>query len=589
MYALGLNLSHDRAAALVKDGRLVVAIEEERLDRSKHSEGFLVHGHFERLHKVLPMKAVTYVLDTAGIGIDDVDIVVGNRPLDDGSVQRIMAELPIKDKDKIHSLPMPSHHLAHAYAGYMASPFEDAAVLVVDGVGSVDPCGDEIEKHSIFVGEGPTVRRVYGATYPADWSKVGIGLFYSFFTAKLGFVTRWGQPTFGDFGCGGYTEAGKTMGLAPYGNPRPDWAQLLRFDSGDVTASVAELEAAFEAWHAAEGNGWQATQKDAWRAQFAKDVARRAQDEVEEALLQLARFTHEITGRKRLCFTGGVALNSVANQRIAAEGPFDELYILPPAGDAGVALGAAYYGYYAIAGGSQRQPVFSAATGRNYARDHVLRALKDRSDEVEWREADVVEVAGLIAANYVVGWVQGGSEIGPRALGQRSMLANPAHPQMRDYLNDVVKHREAFRPYAPSVLAERADEWFCMNVDSPFMLLVPEVREEKRALVPSITHVDGTARVQTVNAEVNPRYHALIAELDRLTGVPIVLNTSFNDAGEPIVENPEDAVRTFLNTELDYLYIGDLLVTKTDRQLPLRHPRGTAPDPTDPVVIDVPD
>ncbi|WP_058042244.1 carbamoyltransferase [Streptomyces roseifaciens] len=572
MYVLGINLSHDRAACLLKDGRVIVAVEEERLDRLKHSEGFIIHGHFEKLSKVLPMKAVTYCLDAAGIGIDDVDLVVGNRPLGDEAEERILRELPIRDKSKIHSLPMPSHHLAHAYAGYLASPFDEAAVLVVDGVGSKVPGTGRIEKHTIFDGEGTSLRRAHSETYPEDWSEVGLGLFYSFFTAKLGFVTRWGHPTFGDFGCGGYTEAGKTMGLAPYGRPHPEWENLLTVKGGNVEARTEDLEKAWASWLASDGVGFDPKQKDAWKHQFAKDLAFKVQDETEEAMLQLARHAHEVTGRSKLCITGGVALNSVANQRIVAEGPFDEVYILPPAGDAGIAIGAAYYGYYAIAGGTERHALRSGATGRVYSEQEIAQAVQAAGDKVESRKATVAEVAKLLAEHRLVGWFQGGSEIGPRALGHRSMLADPRHPQVRDYLNEVVKHREVFRPFAPSVLREEADKWFDMRGDSPFMLLVPDVLERRRAEVPAITHVDGTARVQTVEADVNPRYHELISHFAELTGVPVVLNTSYNDAGEPIVETPQDAVRTFLNTELDHLYIGDLLLTKTGRELPDRHP-----------------
>ena len=364
MYVLGINLSHDRAACLLRDGRVVAAVEEERLDRLKHSEGFIIHGHFERLSKVLPMKAITYCLDAAGIGIDDVDVVVGNRPLGDGARERIMRELPIRDKSKIHSLPLPSHHLTHAYAGYLASPFDDAAVLVVDGVGSKVPGTGSIEKHTIVDGEGTTLRRVHSETFPEDWSEVGLGLFYSFFSAKLGFVTRWGNATFGDFGCGGYTEGGKTMGLAPYGRPHPEWPRLLTVKAGNVVVRTEDMEKAWESWYASDGDGYDARSKDSWKHQFAKDVAYKVQVETEEAMLELARYAHEVTGRPNLCLTGGVALNSVVNQRIVSEGPFDEVYILPPAGDAGTAIGAAYYGYYAIAGGTERHAVRSGATGR---------------------------------------------------------------------------------------------------------------------------------------------------------------------------------------------------------------------------------
>ncbi|MFF5518605.1 carbamoyltransferase family protein [Streptomyces coeruleorubidus] len=572
MYVLGINLSHDRAACLLQDGRIVAAVEEERLDRLKHSEGFIIHGHFEKLSKVLPMKAITYCLDAAGIGIDDVDVVVGNRPLGDEARERILRELPIRDKSKIHSLPMPSHHLTHAYAGYLASPFDEAAVLVVDGVGSKVPGTGRIEKHTIFDGDGTSLRRVHAETFPEDWSEVGLGLFYSFFSAKLGFVTRWGHPTFGDFGCGGYTEAGKTMGLAPYGRPRPEWQRLLTVKEGNVVVRTEDMEKAWDSWYASDGDGYDAKQKGSWQHQFAKDVAYKIQTETEEAMLELARYAHEVTGRSKLCLTGGVALNSVANQRIVAEGPFDEVYILPPAGDAGTAIGAAYYGYYSIAGGTERHPVRSGSTGRDYPDQEIEQAVRAVGEKVESRRATVAEVAALLAEHRLVGWFQGGSEIGPRALGHRSMLADPRHPEVRDYLNEVVKHREVFRPFAPSVLAEEADKWFDMRGDSPFMLLVPEVLESRRTQVPAITHVDGTARVQTVEPDVNPRYHELISHFAELTGVPLVLNTSYNDAGEPIVETPADAVKTFLNTELDHLYIGDLLLTKPGRELPARHP-----------------
>jgi carbamoyltransferase len=572
MYVLGVNLSHDRAACLLRDGKIVAAVEEERLDRFKHSEGFIVHGHFEQLSRVLPMKAITYCLDAAGIGIDDVDVVVGNRPMGDGAREHLLQELPIRDKSKIHSLPMPSHHLAHAYAGYLASPFDGAAVLVVDGLGSTVPGTQSTEKHTVFDGEGTSLRRVHAETLPEGWREVGLGLFYSYFSAKLGFVTRWGHPEYGDFGCGGYTEPGKTMGLAPYGRARPEWQPLVTIKEGNVAVSTEEMTDAWDAWYASNGDGYDAEQKGSWQHQFAKDVAFKVQAETEEAMLQLARYAHEVTGRNQLCLTGGVALNSVANQRIVAEGPFDEVYILPPAGDAGTAIGAAYYGYYTIAGGAERHPVRSGSTGRNYSEQEIDEAVRAAGDKVKSCRASVAEVAALLAEHHIVGWFQGGSEIGPRALGHRSILADPRHPGVRDYLNEVVKHREVFRPFAPSVLKEKAGDWFDMKGDSPFMLLVPDVLHSRRAQVPAITHVDGTARVQTVERDVNPRYYELILQFPELTGVPLVLNTSYNDAGEPIAETPEDAVRTFLNTELDHLYIGDLLLTKPDRELPARHP-----------------
>lgn len=572
MLVLGVNLSHDRSACLLRDGEIVVAIEEERLDRMKHSEGFMVHGYFQRLSKVLPMKAITYCLAAADVGLDELDLVVGNRPLHDGSAGRLLRELPIKDKTKIRELPLPSHHLAHAWAGYQTSPFDDAAVLVVDGIGSRIPGSGRLEKHTVFAAEGTKLTLAEATSYAEDFSDIGLGLFYEFFTAKLGFITKWGHENFGLFSCGGYLEAGKTMGLAPYGRPRPDWGRLLQYDGTDVHVELATLERSYDKWYAAEGDGFDPAARDSWKSQFAKDVARKAQDELEEAMVYLARKARELTGARNLCLTGGVGLNSVANQRIAAEAGFEGLYIAPPAGDAGIAIGVAAYGYHEILGGTGRHHMASAATGRTYTDTEIRTALDAAGPKVTYQPAPVSRVAELLASHHVVAWVQGGSEIGPRALGQRSMLADPRHPDIRDYLNVVVKHREPFRPYAPSVLREHAGRWFELTGDSPFMLLVPRVRDERRDLVPAITHVDGTARVQTVDAEVNPRYHEVISAFHELTGVPLVLNTSYNDAGEPIVETPEDAVRTFLNTEIDHLYIGPYLVSKRDRTLRPDHP-----------------
>ncbi|MDG4792749.1 carbamoyltransferase C-terminal domain-containing protein [Micromonospora sp. WMMD1082] len=573
-YVLGLNLSHDRSAALVEDGKVLVAIEEERLDRIKHSEGFLVQGYFERLTKTLPMKAVAYCLDHAGIGIDEVDLVVGNRPLGDGAVWRILRELPIKDKSRVHAIPLPSHHLAHAATTFYTSPFEEAAILVVDQAGSRSREG-LIEKHTAFVGAGTEIRPVASTTYPVDYSDLSLGCFYDFFTTKLNFITRYGTPDWGLFECGGYPEAGKTMGLAPYGRPRPEWGDWLTFDGFDITVSQESLEQIWKEISSAAGEGYEPKAPGSWQHQFAKDVAFKVQDELERAMLHLARTTYELTGKRQLCLAGGIMLNSVANQRIRSEGPFEEIFIPAPAGDSGNAIGTALYGWHQLLGGAQRHTLRTAALGRRYSPERVDRALECYRGRLEWRETTVEEVAGLLAEHHFVGWYQGSSEMGPRALGHRSILADPRHPRTRDYLNTTIKHREVFRPYAPSVLAEQVSEWFDFVGESPFMLLVPDVLAERRDEVPAITHVDGTARVQTVHADLDPEYHALISAFAARTGVPLLLNTSYNDNGEPIVETPEDALRTFHRTELDFLYLEGRLVSKPGRTLPDGHPRET--------------
>jgi carbamoyltransferase len=563
-HVLGLNLSHDRSAAIVRDGEVVVAIEEERLDRIKHSEGFLVQGHFERLTKTLPMKAVAYCLDAAGIGIDDLDLVVGNRPLGDGGVRRILRELPLRDKSRIREFPVPSHHLAHAATTYYCSPFEDAAILVVDQAGSRFPGTTDIEKHTVLVGEGLDIRAVAATTYPADYSDLSLGLFYDFFTTRLNFVTRYGTPDFGVFECGGYPEAGKTMGLAPYGRPRPEWGDWLEFDGLDVRVSQAELTEIWKQLLSEDGEGYEPGAPGSWRHPLAQDVAYKVQSELERAMLHLAGQAQALTGKSELCLAGGIVLNSVANERVRVQGPFDRVFIPAPAGDSGNAIGAALYGWHVLLGGKQRTTMRTAALGRAYPPEAVRAALDDPcfAGKLTARRAPVSEVAELLVQHHVVGWFTGGAEMGPRALGHRSILADPRHPGMRDHLNLRVKHREPFRPYAPSVLAEQVEHWFEFTGESPFMLLVPAVREELRDRVPAITHVDGTARVQTVSAETEPEYHELIRAFYDLTGVPMLLNTSFNDNGEPIVETPLHALCTYSRTEIDYLYIEGWLVSK---------------------------
>jgi carbamoyltransferase len=565
-HVMGINLSHDRSVAIVRDGEVVVAIEEERLDRIKHSEGFLIQGHFERLTKTLPMKAVSYCLDVAGIGIDDLDLVVGNRPLGDGGIRRILRELPIRDKSKVRELPVPSHHLAHAAATYYSSPFDDAAILVVDQAGSRFPGTSVIEKHTLLAGAGTDIQAVAATTYPADYSDLSLGLFYDFFTVQLNFVTRYGTPDFGVFECGGYPEAGKTMGLAPYGRPRPEWGDWLRLDGLDIRVSQKELEEIYSTLLSAEGQDYDARAPESWRHPFAEDIAYQVQSELERAMLHLADQARQLTGKSNLCLAGGITLNSVANQRVRSEGPFDQVFIPAPAGDSGNAIGVALYGWHTLLGGTRRTVMRTAALGREYDEADVSAALglPYLADQITARRASPAEVAELLAQHFVVGWSAGRSEIGPRALGHRSILADPRHPGMRDFLNLRVKHREPFRPYAPSVLAEHVGDWFDFTGESPFMLLVPAVREDRRDRVPAITHVDGTARVQTVRADTDPAYYELISAFHRLTGVPLVLNTSFNDAGEPIVETPLHALCTYLRTKLDYLYLDGWLISRAE-------------------------
>jgi carbamoyltransferase len=555
MWVLGLNTLHDASVALVRDGEIVVCIEEERLSRQKHHRGF-------------PERAIREALAFAKIGFAEVDAVgfywhpwhrLGRfawhfarhlpRTL---SYLRFQPELwggfagvgrRLRDEHGFRGkLRWVRHHVAHAYSAFCPSPFEEAAVLTVDGTG-------EWTTTAIFRGarDGLAARREIG--YPHSVGKV-----YEALTQYLGFLPL--------------CDEGKVMGLAPYGSPRfTDAFEKILHWNGDGMRVGEEF---FQYWLGRDPKyapalvdllGPARTPESPIEKRH-EDVAASLQRRTEEAMLVLAAEAAKVAPSRNLCLAGGVALNSVANGRVLRESDFEGLFVQPAAYDAGAALGAALAVSHRLLGRLPRPRFDHAYLGLECDEASCARALERLGVAFE-RVADAPErAAELIAGGKVVGWFQGRAEYGPRALGARSILADPRDPGMKDRLNDRVKHREGFRPYAPSVLEERAAEWFVGAYPSPFMLLVFPVREDKRALVPAITHVDGTARVQTISREASPRFHALVSAFERRTGVPLVLNTSLNRRGEPMAGRPEDAVKLFLETELDALFLGDLLAVK---------------------------
>jgi carbamoyltransferase len=437
------------------------------------------------------------------------------------------------------------HHLTHAASTFLPSPFEHAAVLGIDGAG---------EDITTWFGEGHERRVVRRHCIRLPHS---IGLFYSAVTHYLGFKP-WGGE-------------GKVMGLASYGDPEryyPAMRELIHWtEDGHL-----RLDMRYFAYHLSNWRRWitprfeerfgPARVPESEMTRHAEDVAAALQRVVEEAALAMVRHLHRLVPSKNLCLAGGVALNSVMNGRIAREGPFENLFIQPAANDAGTALGAGLV-LANLRHGMPRQTGQSLVyLGPDFDEAACHQAAAAAGLRIE-RRVDVVEyTAERLAAGEIVGWFQGKMEVGPRALGNRSILADPRSPEMKDTLNLRVKHREPFRPFAPSVLAEAAGDWFGDARESPHMLLVFPVRPERRAQVPAITHVDGTARVQTVRRDDNRRYYDLIEAFGRRTGVPMLLNTSFNVRGEPIVGTPEDAVRCFTGTQMDLLVLGDLVCRK---------------------------
>jgi carbamoyltransferase len=591
MNILGISCYfHDAAAALLRDGQLVAAAEEERFSRRKHDYEF-------------PQQAIDFCLRSAGLAAGDLDYVVffekpfvkferllltslQTFPRSAGVFREAMISW-LGDKLWIRHLIQKrlgtpaarvlfsDHHLSHAASAFYCSPFEEAAILTVDGVG-------EWATASLGYGKGTDITLLEEIRFPHS-----VGLLYSAFTAFLGFEVNEGEY--------------KVMGMAPFGTPRyvDKVHKLIRLgaDGG------FELDMSYFAFHhstsqtfnqrfvdlfgpprdpranfftAASGYpsyfGARPANHDAQARenQHYADVAASIQAVTEEILLTMARAVRQRTGLSRLCLAGGVALNSVANGRILRECGFDELYIQPAAGDGGSALGAALYGHHAMLGQPRGFVMEHAAWGEAHdagATESFLRAENIPHERIEDEGKLLARVVDRLVEGKVVGWSQGRFEWGPRALGHRSILADPRRADMKDVVNTKIKFREPFRPFAPSVLAERAEDYFRLpdaarHYPARFMLYVVDVREPARGVLPAITHVDGTGRLQTVRPDTNPRYYRLIETFGQATGVPVVLNTSFNLRGEPIVNTPAEALHTFSQSGMDVLVLGDCVIEK---------------------------
>ncbi len=602
MRILGISaFYHDSAAALVGDGSIIAAAQEERFTRKKHDSGF-------------PRHAIDYCLDEAGIALDDIDFVVfydkpflkferlletylAFAPKGFTSFRKAMPvwlreKLFLKDllskELKRHApkfdweskLLFSEHHLSHAASAFYPSPFEEAAILTMDGVG-------EWTTTSVALGHGNELNVIKEIHFPHS-----LGLLYSAFTYYTGFRVNSGEY--------------KVMGLAPYGEPRyfntildnlidlkADGSFRLDLSYFDYCTGLTMTNAKFHKLF--DGLPRKPEER---LTQREMDLAASIQAVTEEVVLRLTRSLAAETGMKNLCLAGGVALNCVANGKVLRDGHFQNIWVQPAAGDAGGALGAALAGYYC----HQRQPRLLDAEGRDAMHGSYL-GPNFRQDEVERRlraagahfhvlddEAIIDASATALAGEKALGWFQGRMEFGPRALGGRSILGDARSPSMQSVLNLKVKFRESFRPFAPSILREDVADWFELDGDSPYMLMVADVVENRRipmtaeqlalfgidklnvprSEVPAVTHVDYSARIQTVHAETNPRYYALIARFKELTGCPVIVNTSFNVRGEPIVGTPEDAFRCFMGTGIERLAVGNCFLLKEEQDSKLK-------------------
>jgi carbamoyltransferase len=563
-YVLGIScFYHDSAAALLKDGVVVAAGQEERFSRKRHDSDF-------------PAKAIQYVLHEAGIGPEELSAVgfydkpllkfermlstyVATFPRSFNSFRKAMPVwlheklwVPsiIRKSLKPYKGPIffAEHHMSHAASCFLPSPFEEAAILTVDGVG-------EWATASYGVGRGTDVTMLKEIRFPHS-----LGLLYSAFTYYLGFKVNSAEY--------------KVMGLAPYGKPvhferimkemvhlKDDGSFKLDMKYFSYDHGLRMTNGAFD-----EFFGGKPRKPETWMAEREFDIAASVQRVCEEVVLHMVRHLHRETGLTKLCMAGGVALNCVANGRVIRETPMKELWVQPAAGDAGGAVGVAHYLYNTIEKQPRAKGWTHAYLGPQFTDAEISQYLDGAGAKyTTLTDADLPRrAAKLVSEGNVVGWFQGRMEFGPRALGARSILADPRDPKMRDTLNMKIKFREGFRPFAPSVLMDKAAEWFEIDCDSPYMLLVAQVREGKRT-IPSVTHVDNSARLQTVTREDAPLYYDLIRAFEEITGVPIVINTSFNVRGEPIVCTPHDAYLCFMRTNMDHLVLGHHLLDKKEQ------------------------
>jgi len=602
MHLLGISAwYHDSAACLIEDGLIVAAAQEERFTRKKHDYSF-------------PKNAISYCFREAHLSPSDLDAVVFyDKPF--VKFERLLetylafaprgfrsfsTAMPLWIKDKLFQKSMlvkklekefgkdikwrekllfSEHHLSHAASAFYPSPFERAAVLTLDGVG-------EWTTTSLAVGSGNKLKVHKEIHFPHS-----LGLLYSAFTYYTGFKVNSGEY--------------KVMGLAPYGKPKylniikdnlidikEDGSFHLNMDYFDYCTGLTMTSRKFDQLF-----GGSIRKSETELTQREMDIAASVQKVAEEIVVKLAKGVAKETGERNLCMAGGVALNCVANGILLREEVFDNIWIQPASGDAGGALGAALGAYHIMHDkprtvSKQRDAMQGAYLGPEYSDTETEEALsRIGASYKKLTEEDVVEqTAQALSDGKAIGLMQGRMEFGPRALGGRSIIADPRSPSMQKQLNLKVKYRESFRPFAPSILIEHVSEWFEMDVDSPYMLLVADVVKDKhqeitdeerelfginklnipRSTVPAITHVDYSARVQTVHADTNPHFHAIISRFYELTGCPLVVNTSFNVRGEPIVCSPEDAFHCFMGTELDVLFVGNFMLLKENQNIDLK-------------------
>ncbi len=590
MNILGISaFYHDSAVALIIDGKIVSAAQEERFSRKKHDHRF-------------PNNAVDFCLAEAELSIDDIDLVAFydkpflkfERILETyltyapKGIKSFIKAMPVWIKEKLWikeiikselnysgKILFSEHHQSHAASAFYPSPFQDAAFITFDGVG-------EWTTTSIGVGENNNIKIIADIKFPHS-----LGLLYSAFTYYTGFKVNSGEY--------------KVMGLAPYGEPKyvnlildelmdlkEDGSFKLNMKYFNFAAGLTMTNSKFNKLF-----GGKPRKPESKLTQREMDLARSVQDVTELVMLRTSKYVRKITGKKNLCLAGGVALNCVGNGKILKEKIFDNIWIQPAAGDAGGALGAALFVWYQYLGNERKvnpsnDSQFGSYLGKEYKTNEVESFLNSKSIKYKKLSDDEIstEIAKLLNKEKVIGWFNGRAEFGPRALGNRSIIGDARSQKMQSIMNLKIKFRESFRPFAPSVLEEKVSEYFELDTPSPYMLLVADVKKERqqqmtdvennlfgieklnimRSDIPAVTHVDYSARIQTVSKDTNPLYHSVISKFDKLYGSAVIVNTSFNVRGEPIVNTPEEAYTCFMRTDMDYLLLGKFLLNKNEME-----------------------
>ena len=574
MYILGINAFHgDSSACLLKDGRVICATEEERFRRIKHWAGF-------------PTEAIKFCLEDAGISVSDLDYItisrdpkanfskkiihtlknrvglksIFDRLMNSKKVRSIKSELAdlfgVKESDITAEFHNIEHHRSHIASSFFASKFKKSAILSIDGFG-------DFTSTMTAIGTDNKIEVLDSVNYPHS-----IGVFYNTVTQFLGF------PNYGD--------EYKVMGLAPYGEAKylKELSEIVeKTDEGffklnkkyfkhfkegvamDWEDGKPTIDSLFtNDW---EKLFWKSRKKGDTLEQFHIDLATSVQRFTEDVIFHMLTKLHEKTRLESICITGGVSQNSVANGRILDRTPFKHLYVPSAGHDAGTSIGSALYLYNHILGKERMPEIKTAYFGRKSTEEEIISCLDKEGVKYEKVEDDILfdRVSTRLKEGGVIGWFQGRSEFGPRALGHRSILVDPSSKDAKDLLNDKIKRRESFRPFAPSILEEYVKEYFIQNEEVPFMEKVFDIKKEKHSVIPAVTHVDGTGRLQSVNKEISPRYYRLISEFHKKTGIPILLNTSFNE-NEPIVNKPEEALNCFLRTKMDMLVMENIIIER---------------------------